>query len=159
MTRVTKKNKSSYWRVTRHEKFENPSRLGVLNDRDPDPHISIVQSDRLISNYLMGAWLQFVYVSKTKKKKKTFSGKHFVTRVFFSPEFLHSPFYQLGSRRCADWAKRKLNEIEAGQPDAQTRWEVRGCRQPGKRLPGPAVQTKGAGYVKTILCVQVESEV
>ena len=81
MTRVTKKNKSSYWRVTRHEKFENPSRLGVLNDRDPDPFICIVQSDRLISKYVMGAWLQFVYLNK-----RPFSS-NILLLVFFSLEF------------------------------------------------------------------------
>ena len=34
----------------------------MLNDRDTDPQV--VQSDRLVSKYVMGAWLQFVYVSE-----------------------------------------------------------------------------------------------
>ena len=36
----------------------------MLNDRDRDQHICIVQSDRLIFKYVMSALLQFVYVSK-----------------------------------------------------------------------------------------------
>ena len=46
------------------EQFDSSSRLCVLNDRDLDPHICILQSDRLIFKYVIGAWLQFVYVSK-----------------------------------------------------------------------------------------------
>ena len=56
--------KSYYGRLTCHEQFENSSRLGVLNDRDQDPYICIVQSDRLILKYVAGCWLKFVYVSK-----------------------------------------------------------------------------------------------
>ena len=48
------KTKSYYWRSTCYEQFENSSRLDVLNDRDPDQHICIVQSDRLISKFVMG---------------------------------------------------------------------------------------------------------
>ena len=51
----------------------------MLNDRDPDPHIRIVQSDRLISKYVMGAWLQFVYVSK-----RTFSSNILLPEFSFS---------------------------------------------------------------------------
>ena len=69
MTQVKKKKKKNQKRLTCHEHFENLSRLGVLNDGDPDPHIRIAQYDRLISKYVMGAWLQFVYVSE-----RTFSG-------------------------------------------------------------------------------------
>ena len=37
----------------------------MLNDGDPDPHFQCaVQFDRQVSKYVMGAWLQFVYVSK-----------------------------------------------------------------------------------------------
>ena len=36
-----KKIKSYYWGLTCHEQLENSSRLGVLNDRDADPHIRI----------------------------------------------------------------------------------------------------------------------
>ena len=36
----------------------------MLNDRDPDPRIWIVQSDRLVAKYVTDAWLQFVSVSK-----------------------------------------------------------------------------------------------
>ena len=31
-----------------------------VNDPNPDSNICIVQSDCLVSNYVMGAWLQFV---------------------------------------------------------------------------------------------------
>ena len=56
--------KNYYRRLTCHEQFENSSRLGVQNGRHPDPHICIVQSDRLVSKCVMGTWLQFAYVSK-----------------------------------------------------------------------------------------------
>ena len=62
--RCKKGIKSYNWRLTCHEQFENSSRLGVLNDRDPDPHIRVVQSDRLVSKYVMSAWLRFVCVNK-----------------------------------------------------------------------------------------------
>ena len=39
----------------------------------------------------------------------------FVTTVFFSPRVLHSPCYQQGSRRRADGAEKKLNEVKVGQ--------------------------------------------
>ena len=80
------------------------------NDRDPEPHMCTVQSDRLIFKDAMSAWLQFVYVNK-----RTFSSNILLLEVFFSTGIFHSPFYQQGSRRCADGAERKLNEIEAGQ--------------------------------------------
>ena len=64
VTQVKEKSKSYYWWLTCHEQFENSSRLGMLNDHDLNPHICIVQSDHLISTYLMGAWLQFAYMSK-----------------------------------------------------------------------------------------------
>ena len=51
-------------RINLSEQFKSSSRFSVLNDRDPDSHICIVQFDRLVSIYVMGAWLQFVYVSK-----------------------------------------------------------------------------------------------
>ena len=63
MTQV-KENKSKVMTITCHEQFENSSRLGVPKDRDPDPHICIMQSDRLVSKYVMSAGLQFVYISK-----------------------------------------------------------------------------------------------
>ena len=37
-----------------HEQFENSSRLGELKNRDPGPHLRIVQSDRLVSQYVPG---------------------------------------------------------------------------------------------------------
>ena len=43
-------------RLTCHELFEKSSSLGVPNNRDPDPHICIVKSDRLVSKYVMGAF-------------------------------------------------------------------------------------------------------
>ena len=88
---------------TCQEQFENSSRLGVLNDRDPDPQIWIVQSDRFISKFILDAWLQFVYVSKT-----TFSSNILLIEFSFLRRILHSSFYRQGSRRCADWADRKL---------------------------------------------------
>ena len=71
MTQVKKKIKKSK-AITFHEHFENLSRLGVLNEHDPDTHTRIVQTDRLDSRYVMGAWLQLVYVSK-----RTFSSNFF----------------------------------------------------------------------------------
>ena len=85
----------------------------MLNDRFPGPHICIVQSDRLIFKHEMGAWLQFVYVSKS-----TFSSNIFLLEFSF-PSTSSSPLYQQGSRRCTDGAE-KLNDIKAGQSDAQT---------------------------------------
>ena len=49
------KIKSYYSRLTCPEQFENSSRFGMLRNRDPDPHIRIVQSDRGISKYVLGA--------------------------------------------------------------------------------------------------------
>ena len=78
MTPVKDKNRNQ-------EQFENSSRFGVQNDRHPDPHI--VQSDRLVSKYGMGAWLQFVYVSK-----RTVYKQHSVLEICFPIQFssLHS---------------------------------------------------------------------
>ena len=42
-----------------------------------------MQSDRPISHYVMGAWLQFIYVSK-----RIFSSNVLLLRVFFSLDFL-----------------------------------------------------------------------
>ena len=54
----------------------------MLNDLDPDPHICIVQSDRLVSKCVMGAWLQFVYGSK-----RTFSSNLVLPEFPFPLEF------------------------------------------------------------------------
>ena len=35
-----------------------------MNDREPNSHICIVQSNRLVSQHVMDARLRFVYVSK-----------------------------------------------------------------------------------------------
>ena len=51
----------------------------------------------------MSAWLQFVCVRR----------RTFCYWSFLFPRILHSPFYQQGSRRCADGAERKWNEIKA----------------------------------------------
>ena len=67
----------------------------MLIDRDPAPHICIVQPDRLISNYLMGAWLQFVYVSK-----KTFSSNILLVEFFFPLDFLI--FHSTNNREADD---------------------------------------------------------
>ena len=63
------------------------SRLGVLIDRDQDPHICNVQYDCPVSQYVMGAWLQFVDVSK-----RTFSSSILLLEFLFPPRILHSPF-------------------------------------------------------------------
>ena len=55
----------------------------MLNDRDPDPYICIVQTDRLIFKYIIGAWLQFVYVSK-----RTFSSNILLRERFFFVVFV-----------------------------------------------------------------------
>ena len=49
------------------------------NDRNPDPHVRIVQSDRLVSRYVIGAWLHFVYMSK-----RTFSSNILLPEFSFS---------------------------------------------------------------------------
>ena len=65
MTEVKeKKNQELLLTIKCYEQLENSSRRDVMNDRDPDLHVCIMQSDHLIFNYVMGAWLQFVYVSK-----------------------------------------------------------------------------------------------
>ena len=69
------------------KQFENSSKLGVLKDRDPDPQIFILQSDRFIFEYVMGAWLQFVHVSK-----RTFAGKTLLPEFSF-PHGLTFPWY------------------------------------------------------------------
>ena len=44
----------------------------MLNNRDPGPHICAVQSNHHVSKYAMGAWLQFVCVSKRKCRANFF---------------------------------------------------------------------------------------
>ena len=73
-----KKKRSYYWRLTCHEQFENSSRLGVQNNRDPDSHVCIVQSDRFVSKYLMGAWLQCVSTRARQRFKETFYYQSFL---------------------------------------------------------------------------------
>ena len=70
--------KSCYWRLTCHKQFDNSSRFGMLNDRDSEPHILVVQSDRPVSKYVMVVWLQFCL----RERKKVFK-EHLVTRAFF----------------------------------------------------------------------------
>ena len=43
---------------------ENSSRLGVLNDRDQDPHICMHNLTVLFQN-VMGVWLRFAYMNKS----------------------------------------------------------------------------------------------
>ena len=50
----------------------------MLNDRDQDSHICVVQSDSLIFKHVTGACLQFVYVSK-----RTFSSKMLIQSLLF----------------------------------------------------------------------------
>ena len=54
----------------------------MLNNNDPGPHICIVQSERLVSKCVMGAWFQFVDVGK-----KTFSTNSLLSEFFFPLEF------------------------------------------------------------------------
>ena len=82
----------------------------MQNDRDPDPHICNVQSDRL--NFTCNGCLAAVCLLEQENVLK----QHFVTRGFFSLDF---SFDQQGSSRCADGAERKLNKIKTGQSDAQ----------------------------------------
>ena len=100
MTPVKDKNRNQ-------EQFENSSRFGVQNDRHPDPHI--VQSDRLVSKYGMGAWLKSVHVSKT-----TFSTNILLPDFPFPLEFviLHSTNKEVDG---PDGTETKLNETEADQ--------------------------------------------
>ena len=65
--------------------FQNSSRVRMLNDLDPNPHICMVQSDRLVSKYLMSTWLQFVYVSN-----RTFSSNILLLEFSSEPLTLHS---------------------------------------------------------------------
>ena len=55
----------------------------------------------------------------------------FYYQTFLLPRTLHSPFYRQGSRRCAEWSERKLNEIKADRSDAPTSRAVTGWQQPG----------------------------
>ena len=90
------KVKSYYGRLICHEQFEDSSRLGVLNNRDPDPHVCIVKSYHRVSKYVIDTWLQFVYMSK-----RTFSGN------ILSPEFSFSfDFFILHS------ASRKADDVQ-----------------------------------------------
>ena len=78
----------------------------------------MIATDRLIFKYVMGAWLQFVYVSKG-----TFSSNILLLEFSFS---LISSFSSLptGKQTICRWSGKKLNEIKAGQSDAQTIWSV-----------------------------------
>ena len=76
----------------------------MLNNRDPGQHICIVLSDRLVSKYVMGAWLQFVYMSK-----KTFLSDIFLPDFSFPLELfiLHST-----DREADDVQTRSEKEVE-----------------------------------------------
>ena len=85
----------------------------MLNDCDPGLHICIVQSDRLIFKYAMGAWLQFVYMNK-----RTFSSNLLLLEFSFPSNFSFSILPTGKQTIYADVADGKLNEIKAGQSDA-----------------------------------------
>ena len=85
-----------------HEQFENSSRLGVLNDGDPYQHICIVQSDRHISKFVMGAWLQFVYVSK-----RTFS-RNILLLEFSFPSKSSFSILPIGKQTMCRWSGKEV---------------------------------------------------
>ena len=103
-TKVTqeKKIERCYWRLVCHKQFENSSRLGVLNDRDPYQHICIVQSDRHISKFVMGAWLQFVYVSK-----RTFS-RNILLLEFSFPSKSSFSILPIGKQTMCRWSGKEV---------------------------------------------------
>ena len=70
----------------------------MLNDGYPDLHFCIVQSDRLISKYVMGAWLQFVYVSK-----RTFSS-NILSLEFSFPSNSSFPILPTGKQAKCRWS-------------------------------------------------------
>ena len=109
---------SYYWRLPCHEQFENSSRLGALNNRDPDPHICIVQSDSLFFlsfffKYVTEAWLKFVYVSK-----RTFSRKILLPRFSFPFDFIILQSTNMGADDVQ--AERKGSQWNQG-------WTIRGA--------------------------------
>ena len=79
----------------------------MLSDCDPDPHVCVVQSDRLVSIYATKL------VAVCLREEEIVFTQHFVHRVFFPHQILLSPFYQQGSGRYADGPKRKLNKSDA----------------------------------------------
>ena len=86
----------------------------MRNGRDPEPHICIVQSDRLVSKYAVRACLQFVHTHKG-----TFSSNILLLQFSFHLDFV----MLLSTKREADdpdGAESKLNEIKAYQSDTRT---------------------------------------
>ena len=81
------------------------------NDPDPDPHICILQSDGLVSKYVLGAWLQFV-----DGNKRRYSRNILLLELSFPLEFFILHFT---NREEDDRVERKLSEIKAGQSDTQ----------------------------------------
>ena len=87
-----------------------------------DSHICIVQSDRFVSKYVMGAWLQFVYVSK-----RTFSSNMLILEFSL---FSNSLFLPTGKHTVCTWSRK---EVESNQG-----WPIgRADRLSGNRLLAP----------------------
>ena len=86
----------------------------MRNGRDPEPHICIVQSDRLVSKYAVRACLQFVHTHKG-----TFSGNILLLQFSFLLEFviLHSTNKEADD---SDGVERKMDDLNADQSDMQT---------------------------------------
>ena len=80
----------------------------MLNDREPDPHVCIVKYDCLISKDVMGAWLEFVYVSN-----RTFSSIIFLLEFSF-PSNSSISILPTGKQTMHGWSRKKLSDIEAG---------------------------------------------
>ena len=92
----------------------------MLNNNDPGPHICIVQSERLVSKCVMGAWFQFVDVGK-----KTFSTNSLLPEFFFP---LNSSFsiLQTGKQKTYRLSGKEVEFNQGLANDARTSSEVTG---------------------------------
>ena len=109
-------------RLTYHEQFENSSSLTRWTEWSRSRSIHLYCTIWSSCFQIRSGCLVAVCLHKQENVLYVF-----VDRVFFLPRIRHSPFYQQGSRRCANGADRKLNEIKAGKSDAQTSCAVAGC--------------------------------
>ena len=146
MTEVKEEIKSCYWRLTRHEQFENSSRLGLLNDHDADQHICMCSLNVFFLLFLpllplLLLFCFFVFFSKLMywmpgcslsawPQKKKFSSSILFLKFYFTVEFLriHSSIREADNvwmERKWSWMTITLANQTRGQVERQqlSAWE------------------------------------
>ena len=115
------KKRSYCWLLTCHEQFKNSSRPSVLNAWDPDPHICIVQSDRLLSKFVTGDWLQLVYMSKRTSSSNIFLLEFSFPLKFFILQSTNREADDVQMEQRGSWIKSRLanpmrRQVECSSP-------------------------------------------